>query len=307
MKQINFTLTVAFVIFSFNITLGCLNGETKILKNGTLFYVDREGKVPYGHEFFTPEDEFRNELRALDSLYKVTKDLDYLSDKGLLLILLKQFNKAINLYLDIEKIQPNRYSTASNIGTAYELDGQNENALKWINKAIEIDSTSHNNSEWIHSKILDAKIKGEQYFTSNYILSINFGNEETPVSILTEEELTKFSDALYFQLNERVSFIKPQEKIIAQLLFELGNIEFLLGHYDNAIGNYVLAKKYGFEGHLIESRIMQGKKSKQESKSTPIQSENHFLEITTAGIVIVLLLVFIYRRKTNKTAIESQQ
>ncbi len=143
MKQI---LTTAILTLLFlNQVYACLNGDSKILKDGTYLYEDREGNVPYGH-FFINEPDFKNGLTQLDSLYKATKDLDYLSDKGLLLILLKRYKEAIKLYLEIEKIQPNRYSTASNIGTAYELNGDNENALKWIQKAVQVDHTSHKNS-----------------------------------------------------------------------------------------------------------------------------------------------------------------
>ena len=128
-----FTLTFSFLCKSF----ACLNGETDVLADGTRLYEDAQGKVPYGHEYFDYVD-FKSTVKKLDSLYKATKDLDYLSDQGLLLILLKKYDEAIKLYLKIEKLEPNRYSTASNIGTAYELAGQNENALKWIKKAIEI-------------------------------------------------------------------------------------------------------------------------------------------------------------------------
>jgi tetratricopeptide (TPR) repeat protein len=58
-----------------------------------------------------------------------------------IMILLKKYDEAIKLYLEIEKIQPNGYSTASNIGTAYELIGQNKNALRWINKSVELKVT----------------------------------------------------------------------------------------------------------------------------------------------------------------------
>ena len=155
MKQI--LITTILTLLFFGKTLACLNGDSKVLKDGTFLYEDREGSVPYGHDFY--KEAFENGIKQLDSIYIATKDIDYLSDKGLLLILLERYEEAIELYLDIEKIKPNRYSTASNIGTAYELIGQNENALKWIKKSVELDPKSHNGSEWIHIKILEAKIK----------------------------------------------------------------------------------------------------------------------------------------------------
>ena len=102
-KEIS-ALIFCIVVTSFNIAYGCLNGETKVLKNGIIIYVENEGNVPHGHEFFSTEDEFKGAMKELDSLYKITKDLDYLSDKGILMILLKQYDEAIELYLGIEKM-----------------------------------------------------------------------------------------------------------------------------------------------------------------------------------------------------------
>jgi tetratricopeptide (TPR) repeat protein len=269
-----------------------LNGESKELKSGTFIYEDYEGNVPYGHMFFDDEVELKIELRKLDSLYQATKDLDYLSDKGIVLILLGQYEKAIELYLDIEKIKPKRYSTASNIGTAYELIGQNENALKWINRSIEIDSASHNNSEWIHARILEAKIKGEQLYTTTHLLKTNFGTGESPISKLTKDELSKLHSALYFQLNERISFIKPKDKIVAQLLFDLGNIAYLVGQYSDALEDYRLAKEYGFAGQLIENRI---KSSIRVSKDN-----SYFIEILIGAVSIIAIGLIVYKRKTRK-------
>jgi tetratricopeptide (TPR) repeat protein len=250
MKQL---LTIIFTLLFFNQTFACLNGESIVLKDGTLLYQDQEGMVPVGHSF--NKDNFENGVKTLDSLYKATKDIDYLSDKGLLLILLERYEEAIKLYLEIEKKKPNRYSTASNIGTAYELFGQNENALKWIKKAVEIDPKSHNNSEWIHVKILEAKIKGEQFYTTSFLLNTEFGTDVTPSSQMTKQELQTLYYALYYQLNERISFVEPKEKIVAQLLFDLGNIAFLLGNYADATEDFKRAKYYGYTGQLIEQRL----------------------------------------------------
>ncbi|HEY3403838.1 MAG TPA: tetratricopeptide repeat protein [Ohtaekwangia sp.] len=157
------TLLLTLIFSSFRISYGCLNGETLILKNGLFVYEDFEGMIPFGHRFSSPEI-YRAGVAELDSLYKVTNDLDYLSDKGILLIILGEYDKAIALYLEIDKTEPGRYSTASNIGTAYELAGNNQAALQWIKKAVAIDSSSHDYSEWIHVNILEQKSK-ERHIT----------------------------------------------------------------------------------------------------------------------------------------------
>ncbi|MBL0745651.1 hypothetical protein [Chryseolinea lacunae] len=282
------------------VTYGCLNGETTLLKNGTIVYEDFPGNVPYGHEFYVSEYENNTELAELDSLFDATKDFDYLSDKGVLLIILEHYKEAIALYLDIEKRAPGRYSTASNIGTAYELAGQNEDALKWITRAIEIDASSHHNSEWIHVKILEAKIKGDQYITTQHLLNTDFGDDDTPVSELSDAELEDLSKALFYQLNERVSFVQPQDKIVAQLLFDLGNMAFLLGHYKDAAGDYDRAKLYGFNGALIESRLtLSEKNAEHEAQPYSAKAKLGFWGIAVMLGVVAFAGVVVYRRRSR--------
>lgn len=306
MKQLFF---LSILIFSFlNPGYACLNEEIKELKDGTGIYEDREGNVPYGHRFYSDE-VFETALIRLDSLYKTTRQLDYLSDKGLLLILLKRYQEAINLYLEIERIKPNRYSTASNIGTAYELMGQNENALRWIQKAVAINPKSHNHSEWIHVKILEAKIKGEQFYNTSFLLNTDFGPDLLPKSNLDRGQLYKLSNALYYQLNERVSFVKPKEKIVAQLLFDLGNVAFILGNVDDALADYEQAKRYGFSGSLIQDRINEinrlYKLPQKESKKIVAKKvkPNYFL-YTSSGLTILaiaIVILIVTRRKENSS------
>ena len=196
------------------------------------------------------------------------KNLDYLSDKGILLILSKKYQSAIDLYLDIEKQKPNLYNTAANLGTAYELAGQNENALLWIKKAVALNPESHASSEWLHVKILEAKIKGATAYTAAFLLNTDFGTDAIPKTTLNEEALDKLSEALFYQLNERTSFIKTKEPIVAELLFDLGNVYFLQKYYYNAEETYRLAKKYGYKGDLIKKRIALNKiKEKAQEKA----------------------------------------
>ncbi|MBB1193759.1 hypothetical protein DNC80_08775 [Flavobacterium sp. SOK18b] len=151
-----FKLILLLLLLSNFNSFACLNGESKLLKNGNYLYMDQNHRLPFGHNFFVYH--FEKTSFELDSLYTKTKDIAYLSDKGLILILQKKYKEALQLYFSIEKTNPNRYSTASNIGTIYELIGENEKALKWINKSIKINPKAHKESEWLHSKILEAKI-----------------------------------------------------------------------------------------------------------------------------------------------------
>lgn len=305
---IAFALTFSFLFKSF----ACLNGASTVLKDGTFLYLDQREKVPYGHRKMLDVRLLNKTLAKIDSLYKATKDLDYLSDKGVLLVVFKKYDEAINLYLEIEKRQPNRYSTASNIGTAYELAGQNEKALHWIKRAVEIDSTSHHGSEWIHVKILEAKIKGAQYYNTDSLLNTHFGPADLPEASLSKDELNKLHDALYFQLNERVSFVKPKDELVAQLIFDLGNTAFQLGKYHEARLDYELAQKYGFEGDLINVRIAE---SIRREEGKPLQRNEATNEaivkndnkagkkaslIITGFFILMTAVLFIYKKRTYR-------
>lgn len=311
MKKLIASLFLFLLLF--NNVYACLNGNTRDTKDGTVLYEDGEKQtVPHGH-IFRGEGLYIRTLDKLDRKYIETKDLDYLSDKGLVLILLKRYDEAIELYLKIEKIKPNLYSTASNIGTAYELAGQNENALKWIKKAVRINPRSHENSEWIHVNILEAKIKGEEFYTSDFLLKTDFGSEKLPKSSINSNKLNDLRNALYYQLNERISFVKPKEVIVAQLLFDLGNINYLLGDYSSAVGNYNKAKSYGYSGSLIETRLREGYlKTGEEIAEHPIVKEtvgklnllqkkepkpkSAYLTYGLVGVTICLLAFVMYRR-----------
>jgi tetratricopeptide (TPR) repeat protein len=241
------------VLFSIPV-FGCLNGESLRLEDGSFLYEDYEGFVPYGHQFGDDERLMRI-LVSLENKYKETGKIEYLSDKGLILIIQGKYQESIDLYKKIEHLQPNRYSTSSNLGTAYELIGNNSEALKWIEKAVKINPESHFRSEWIHVNILKAKINGEKNITSKFLIEQDFSNKKYPTSDLDKAELFKLRKMVYYQLNERISFVKPKDKIVAQLLFDLGNISYLFGEKEEALETYKIAKEYGFDLSILEERM----------------------------------------------------
>jgi hypothetical protein len=69
------------------------------------------------------------------------------------------YEKALTLLHGIEATSPGRYDTAFNLGTAYELTGDNVNALKWITEGLRRNHRSLRGSEWLHVAILNAKIQ----------------------------------------------------------------------------------------------------------------------------------------------------
>ena len=239
-----YVLTLLTMIL-FKNTFACINPKTIALKNGTVIAMDSPGEIiPHGHHFL--EENFDRANVELDRLWKKTKNIDYYSDYGIVLILQKKYKEAINVYLDIEKIKPDRYATASNLGTIHDLLGENETAIVWIKKAIAIDPTSHKHSEGLHVKILEAKIKGDPFMNGKFLLNVDFGTDSIPRSTLSRKKLLMLRYALFFQLQERMSFVKPTDKTIAALLFDLGNIAILTDSKAEACDIYEKAQLYGF-------------------------------------------------------------
>ncbi|WP_316635181.1 tetratricopeptide repeat protein [uncultured Flavobacterium sp.] len=246
-------LIIVLFLISFKI-FACLNGDTKVLKNGVEIYYDEHELIPIGHKFNV--QNFPELIQELETQYKKTNDIDYLSDKGYVLIISGKYQEALKLYLEIEKLKPNRYSTASNLGTLYELMGENEKAYEWIKKSIQLNPESHKGSEWLHLKILEAKIKDLKEVSGEFLINTTFGLEIVPKTKLSKKELEDLEKALYYQLNERITFIKPKDQIISVLLFELGNIAILNKDYLSASEIYELSKKYGFQDELINKRTI---------------------------------------------------
>lgn len=296
--------SVLSLIFSFLFSipaLACLNGETKELKDGTMIYMDFAGFVPRGHSFNNPED-LEKTLGGLEKEYKRTKNLDYLSDKGYILIILKKYKEAIELYKRIESIAPGRYSIASNMGTAYELMGNNIEALKWIEKSIKINPESHFSSEWIHANILKAKIKGGEIYSSEALIQTDFGSKRNPETNLSKEELYKLRKSLFYQLNERISFVNPEDKIVAQLLFDLGNVAFLMKFKNEALGDYEKAVIYGFNDPIIKQRIASLSAitdSKEAPKDVLDESTEEIIKVglSVFSLLISAIIIFIFRKK----------
>lgn len=243
-------------VFSETTSLACLN-ETRITLNGKKIDGDEITSlelVPWGKDLVKDRNLYIDELSELDSLWKTTRNIDYYSDYGVVLVYLGRYAEAKDVFQKIERMAPGRYSTAANLGTVYELLGDNTQALRWIKKAVAIDPTSHNNSEWLHVKILETKIKGDDFLTSTFLIGTTFGNDVKPVSSMKNVALTKLQEALYYQLNERLTFIKPKDKIVALLLFELGNIYALTTDVTISLRVYDIAKEYGYSSEVFDKR-----------------------------------------------------
>lgn len=245
------SILITLSILCLNQGFSCIN-EYITLLSGKVVFSDEPayGKI-YAIELDTVE--IRKEANLLLEKYQSSDSLEYLSDYAAKLIYLGNYSEAKSIYFNIEVKRPNLYTTASNLGTIYELIGQPDSALFWIKKSIEINPQSHYGSEWIHIKILEHKLTPNANL-SNSILGLNFGSEPIP-SNPEDYDLDKIKKHISHQLRERLKFIKPKNEIIGNIYFDFGNIVAQTSNVESALESYEEALIFGFNSELLQKRI----------------------------------------------------
>lgn len=301
---VNFLSIFLYLFFVCTSSNACIN-EYRSLLSGRIIYSDAESSyAPFPR--FEEKDtiKLQNMLHELDSIYKETKQISDYSDYGAVLTYLGRYSEAKSLFLDIEKRDPNRYATATNLGTVYELLGQNDSALIWIEKGLKLNPNSHDGSEWIHVAILKAKIhsKGNILVLKNMnILNLDFGNDEKPV-FKDSIDLHEVRKQLFIQLCERMTFVKPKDPVVAQLLFDLANITAIDVDVKSAKEIYQLAKDYGYDKPILKKRLstMDSLQEKADRKnSMPSLNSIYYyfwlIGFILFGVVIVVTLYLKFR------------
>ena len=184
------------------------------------------------------------------------------NDLAVALVHLGERETALKYFQAIEKNQPGLYRTAANMGTTYELLGDNPNALRWIRKGLDRNAESHAGSEWIHLRILEAKIAGK----TTSVLGLDFGDAARPKNPPSlpknarggAQTLAQVEDALIVQLHERLPFtsVPLNDPIVASLLFDLGNCLALRGDHAGAAAVYQKALDFRPKNRtLVQSRL----------------------------------------------------
>lgn len=247
MKRLAITTIASILsIYSFS----CINVHRTLL-SGETYNEDPSYLLPDPKNIDSAD--LKSKMLTLLKNYKETGNIENYSDYAASLVYLGKFNEAKAIYQQIEIASPNRYTTASNLGTIYELTGKNDSAFYWIKKSIELNPLSHKGSEWIHLKILEYKLNGKESDNES-ILGLDFGTEEKPSNI-NDYNLIELRQHIVHQLSERTTFVKPKNKIVGSIYFDYGNILALTWNLESAIESYKMAKKYGYESPLMNDRV----------------------------------------------------
>lgn len=128
------------------------------------------------------------------------------------LVHLGRSNRAIEVLLALEEKKPGVYTTAANLGTAYELTGNLHAALKWIQAGIERNADSHEGTEWLHVAILKAKI--------HLRADLAWLAKHSVLDGADKRDAAEIVKAIEYQLHERLQFVKPEDAVVCDLFYQ---------------------------------------------------------------------------------------
>lgn len=217
-----------------------------------------QGPQEFITSFTTHKDQaYWKDIRAqIMARQKNYPSLASRNDLAVALVHLGEVAEAIEILKDIEAKKPGIYATAANLGTAYELNAEDQEALKWIRESIKRDSGAHGGSEWLHVRILETKLKlkGEPNWLANQtvlgaelpLLADSTESNSAVVDHLGQAKtLREIESALVYQLHERLEFIKPPEPVVADLLVDLSAVFSHTQSQEHARLIHELAKTFG--------------------------------------------------------------
>lgn len=257
MKQLSL-IVIFFSFFTVQYSLACYN---------EYFTLDAKGKThhvhPGGLRFDTNFDlkKIEKELRELGRKLNEKPDFEILSDYALRLVKTGKTKEALVIFEALVKKYPNEYTLHANLGTTYELSGNNQLALEHIQKSILINPKSHKGSEWIHVKLLEAKIaleKNPDYLKNHSILNLSSKQKASEKTITF----------LIIQLKERFPFCKgPKDPIMAGLFEDLGDCYMEQISYEYAKAFYQIAVNYyGDKSKRLNDKIEEARSLREQHK-----------------------------------------
>ncbi|MNV17740.1 Tetratricopeptide repeat protein [compost metagenome] len=235
-KNINMKYYISFLltVLVYSASFACYNEYYSLDSKGQFHLID-VGVIRFQKSF--DQQKIERQLRKLGKKLQTKADYKLLSDYGLYLVKGGKVKEALVIFEALALAYPDEYSIIANLGTTYELSGNNEKALEYIRKGLKLNPDSHGGSEWIHVKVLLAKIaldKDPDYLSNHTVLNLSTKQEES-------EEVRK---QLYIQLKERFPFCKAPDPVMADLFVDLGDCYLHSISFEHAKGLYQIAKIY---------------------------------------------------------------
>jgi tetratricopeptide (TPR) repeat protein len=187
---------------------------------------------------------------SMEASLRDAEDFKDRNDYAVALMYRGRNDEAVKLLTELEAEQPGQYYVAANLGTAYELAGNDSEALRWVNEGIRRNPKAHRGTEWLHAKILEIKLaaaKSPVYFQHHSVLDQQ--PETVGAGIKVGDRLLSpgaVTGALYYQLEERMKFVKPTDPIVAGLLYDFAVLEAVTSSMEAAKHLLKLAEEYGY-------------------------------------------------------------
>ena len=233
----------------------CLNVHYSLDKEGH-FHETEDYREPFNINF----DFQKLEKNLLSTETKLLKEKTYqlLSAYAVYLLKAGKTEEALQIFISLAYNFPDKYELAANLGTAYELSGNPDSALVYIQKGMDLNPNAHGGSEWVHVKILETKIKQKtqpDYLAHNTVLNLTEAQKKD----------SKVCDQILIQLHERFPFCPGPDSIMASVLIDLGDCYANSVSIEIARGIYELARNYyGDESESTKEKIAEMKKLSKE-------------------------------------------
>ena len=210
------------------------------------YSIDAEGHLHEAtdmHSYFKKFNKNFNRKLICSKLPKIEQKIrekgDYkdLSDYAVYLMKLGLFEESKNILVELYFAHPEEYQLAANLGTAYELVGEVDSAMKYINRGMELNKNAHDGSEWVHIKVLETKKELEKdstWLQNNTVLNLS-------------EAQTKDSSVLhqiFIQAHERFPFTPEPDPIMASIMTDLGRCFAQTTSIEHAKAIITIARDY---------------------------------------------------------------
>jgi tetratricopeptide (TPR) repeat protein len=207
------------------------------------------------------------ERRVYAARAAASSDYRVRNDYAVTLLHVGETDQAVRILRQLEKAAPRMYVTAVNLGTALEVAGQNGEALRWIREGIRRNSRAHGGTEWLHARILEAKLAlthDPRWLQVHSVLGVDFGPATVPRRPRNwppdnsgrPATVEGVQNAIFYQLHERLQFVKPPDAVVANLFFDAGNIAMLTGTLETAQALYKHSVRFGSgNAALVQERL----------------------------------------------------
>jgi tetratricopeptide (TPR) repeat protein len=212
-----------------------------------------------------------------------------------------RYSEAIEALKELEAEQPGDYITAANLGTAYELAGKNEEALRWITEAMRRNADSHWGTEWLHVDILEAKLKASAdpaFFEAHSVLDIDHRQIRSIDSEVmaggARRQVREVAKALEYQLQERLQFVKSSDPGVASLLYDYAAIMASTHSLESARELLRMAGDFGYPKSRLQPLL--------KEYDSVIFAASLQRWIFYGGIAVTVLALIIYARRRERHA-----